>query len=196
MTLEECRQFYADEVRFAANLSTPGLADAFARVRREQFLGPGPWQIASADVRGMSAATGIQMSYTPIDDPRHLYHNVVVVLDKDRDINNGQPSALGRWIDALQLQPGDRAYHLGCGVGYYTAIMAEVVGAGGSVVGCEVRPDLALWQAKPVVGAWQAHRPLQAEPSPESERREPAMREQHRLPVRSATVVSHRRTSP
>ena len=143
MTLEECRQFYADEVRFAANLSTPGLADAFARVRREQFLGPGPWQIASADVRGISAATGIQMSYTPIDDPRHLYHNVVVVLDKDRDINNGQPSALGRWIDALQLQPGDRAYHLGCGVGYYTAIMAEVVGADGRLVGSEVQPDLA-----------------------------------------------------
>jgi hypothetical protein len=43
MTLEEYRQFYADEVRFASNLSTPGLADAFARVRRAQFLGPGPW---------------------------------------------------------------------------------------------------------------------------------------------------------
>jgi protein-L-isoaspartate(D-aspartate) O-methyltransferase len=144
MTLEECRQFYADEVRFAAHISTPGLAEAFAVVPREKFLGPGPWEIASADVRGMSAAGAIQMSYTPVDDPRHLYHNVVVVLDKDKDINNGQPSALGRWIDALQLQPGDRAYHLGCGVGYYTAIMAEVVGAGGSVVGSEVQPDLAL----------------------------------------------------
>jgi protein-L-isoaspartate(D-aspartate) O-methyltransferase len=42
------------------------------------------------------------------------------------------------------LQPGDHAYHLGCGVGYYTAIMAEVVGAGGSVVGSEVQPDLAV----------------------------------------------------
>jgi protein-L-isoaspartate(D-aspartate) O-methyltransferase len=143
MTLEECRSFFADEIRFSANLATPGLAEAFARVPREKFLGPGPWQIASADLRGMSALGAMQMSYTPIDDPRHLYHNVVVVLDKGLDINNGQPSALGRWIDALQLKPGDRAYHLGCGAGYYTAIMAEVVGAGGSVVGSEVQPELA-----------------------------------------------------
>jgi protein-L-isoaspartate(D-aspartate) O-methyltransferase len=142
MTLDECRQFYADEVRFSAHISTPGLVEAFARVPREKFLGPGPWQIASADMRGMSVTTGIQMSYTLIDDPRHLYHNVVVVLDKDKDINNGQPSALGRWIDALQLKPGEGAYHLGCGVGYYTAIVAEVVGAAGSVVGSEVQPDL------------------------------------------------------
>jgi protein-L-isoaspartate O-methyltransferase len=51
MTLEECRQFYARGVQFAANLATPGLAEAFARVPREKFLGPGPWQIGSADAR-------------------------------------------------------------------------------------------------------------------------------------------------
>lgn len=50
---------------------------------------------------------------------------------------------LARWINALDLRAGDRAYHLGCGVGYYTAIMAEVVGPGGSVVGSEVQSDLA-----------------------------------------------------
>jgi hypothetical protein len=37
----------------------------------------------------------MQVSYTRIDDPRDLYHNVVVVLEQSRDINNGQPSALG-----------------------------------------------------------------------------------------------------
>jgi protein-L-isoaspartate(D-aspartate) O-methyltransferase len=41
------------------------------------------------------------------------------------------------------LKPGDRVFHLGCGVGYYTAIMAEVVGAGGSVVGVELDAGLA-----------------------------------------------------
>jgi protein-L-isoaspartate(D-aspartate) O-methyltransferase len=65
------------------------------------------------------------------------------VLDKAGDINNGQPSALARWIDSMDLKPCARAYHLGCGVGYYTAIMAEVVGPSGSVVGTEVNPDLA-----------------------------------------------------
>jgi protein-L-isoaspartate(D-aspartate) O-methyltransferase len=43
----------------------------------------------------------------------------------------------------MDLKAGARAYHLGCGVGYYTAIMAEVVGTDGSVIGSEVNPALA-----------------------------------------------------
>jgi protein-L-isoaspartate(D-aspartate) O-methyltransferase len=143
MTLEDCRRFYADEVRFAANLHSQPLIDAFAAVPREYFLGPGPWEIGSAESRAMSAMAGLQMSYTPVTDPRDVYHNVVIALDKASDINNGQPSALARWIDALALKSGDRAYHLGCGVGYYTAIIAEVVGTGGSVIGVDVNPALA-----------------------------------------------------
>ena len=143
MTIDDCRRFYSEEIRFTANVHSPALIEAFARVPREKFLGPGPWEIASPEVRGLSATLGIQSSYTRIDDPCNLYHNVVVVLDKSADINNGQPSALARWIDALDLAAGARVYHLGCGVGYYTAIMAEIVGPEGSVVGCEVNPDLA-----------------------------------------------------
>jgi protein-L-isoaspartate(D-aspartate) O-methyltransferase len=143
MTLEECRRFFAEEVRLAAMVRSSALVEAFARVPRERFLGPGPWEIAAPVMRGLSALGAVQMSYMPINDPRQLYHNVVVVLDKAADINNGQPSALASWIDALDLKSGERAYHLGCGVGYYTAVIAEVVGPGGSVVGSEVRTDLA-----------------------------------------------------
>jgi protein-L-isoaspartate(D-aspartate) O-methyltransferase len=81
---------------------------------------------------------------TQVDDPRQLYRNVVVVLGKAEDVNNGQPGALGRWLDALELREGDRAYHLGCGVGYYTVIMAEMGGPGGSVVGIDVLHGLAV----------------------------------------------------
>ena len=143
MTLEECRRFYSEEVRFAANLTTPGLVEAFANVPREKFLGPPPWHLGSAESRALSAAGMAQLSYIAVDDPRDVYHNVVVSVDREKDINNGQPSALARWIDALALQPGARVYHLGCGVGYYTAIMAEVVGSGGSVVGLDLESDLA-----------------------------------------------------
>ncbi|MFZ0635899.1 MAG: methyltransferase domain-containing protein [Candidatus Acidiferrales bacterium] len=152
MTLEECRRFYAEEVRLAANVSSPALVEAFARVPREKFLGPGPWEIASADIRGMSAVGMIQMAYTLVDNPRDLYHNVVVVLDKAGDINNGQPGALARWIDAMDLKRGERAYHLGCGVGYYTAMMAEVVGPEGSVTGVEVNPNLAARSKENLAG--------------------------------------------
>lgn len=143
MTLEDCRAFYAQEVRFATNLTTPGLLEAYARVPREKFLGPPPWYIGSAESRALSAVGIGQMSYVAVEDPRDLYHNVVVSLDRSKDINNGQPGSLARWIDSLELKPGDRAFHLGCGVGYYTAMIAEVVGSGGSVVGLELDPDLA-----------------------------------------------------
>jgi protein-L-isoaspartate(D-aspartate) O-methyltransferase len=143
MTLDECRRFYADEVRFAANIDSAALIEAFASVPREKFLGPPPWKIASAEQRAMALMGAPQVTYRVADDPRHVYHNVVIGLLPERDINNGQPSALARWIEALDLQPGNRVYHLGCGVGYYTAIMAEVVGGKGKVSGSEMQPELA-----------------------------------------------------
>jgi protein-L-isoaspartate(D-aspartate) O-methyltransferase len=142
-TIEDYRRFYADEIRFVANLNSPALVEAFARVPREKFIGPGPWQVGSAEVRALAAAGMGRSTYVPVDDPRHLYHNVVVVIDASRDINNGQPSALALWINSLQLEPGLSVYHLGCGVGYYTAIIAEVVGPGGSIVATEIDSDLA-----------------------------------------------------
>src|SRR5271169_997904 len=118
MTIEDCRRFYADEVRFSASPRSSALIEAFARVPREQYLGPPPWQIGSPEQRAMSLAGLGSLKYIPTEDPRDVYHNVVISLDAARDLNNGQPSALARWIDALDLAPGDRVYHLGCGVGY------------------------------------------------------------------------------
>jgi protein-L-isoaspartate(D-aspartate) O-methyltransferase len=143
VTIDDCRRIYAEELRFTANIRSPALVEAFARVPREKFLGSGPWEISSADDRRLSVSGSMQATYRQADDPRDLYRDVLVVLDKTGDINNGQPSALARWIDALDLKAGDRTYHLGCGVGYYTAIMAETVGASGSVAGIEIHPDLA-----------------------------------------------------
>jgi len=144
MRVGDCRRFYAEEVRFAANLHSPSLIEAFARVPRERYLGPPPWQIGSADQAALAFSGLVSPSSITTEDPRDLYHNVAVVLDAARNINNGQPSALARWIDALDLKTGERLYHLGCGVGYYTAIMAEVVGPRGSVVGSEVNHELAV----------------------------------------------------
>ena len=143
LTVEDYRRVYADEIRFVANLTSPALVEAFARVPRERFIGPGPWQVGAPEGRALAAVGLGEANYIDVDDPRHLYHNVVVVVDAAGDINNGQPSALARWIAALDLEPGARVYHLGCGVGYYTAIMAEVVGPNGSVVASEVNHDLA-----------------------------------------------------
>ena len=139
MTREEIRRFYAEEIEAVAGLRSRALVEAFARVPREDFLGPGPWQIM---VQG-AELTGGGYRTTRDADPRHIYHNVVVALDAARQINNGQPSGLASWLEALDLRPGDRAVHVGCGVGYYTAIIAEVVGPTGHVIGIEIDPVLA-----------------------------------------------------
>jgi protein-L-isoaspartate(D-aspartate) O-methyltransferase len=143
MNLEDCRIFFADEVRIAANLKSHALIHAYARVPRENFMGPPPWQIASPDQISLTTVGLASSPYVATEDPGDLYHNVLVALDPGRHLSNGQPSALARWIDALELKTGDRVYHLGCGVGYYTAIMAEVVGANGRVVASEVDASLA-----------------------------------------------------
>ena len=139
MNLEDCRRFYAEEIRLAASVKSAALVEAFARVPRENFLGPGPWRFRSMDM----ALGGPAYVSSEDADPSHVYHNVPVALDANRDLNNGQPGALARWMDDLDLRSGDRVYHLGCGVGYYTAIMAEVVGSAGHVTASEVDAELA-----------------------------------------------------
>jgi protein-L-isoaspartate(D-aspartate) O-methyltransferase len=139
MTIEECRRFFAEEIRLAAHIQSSALVEAFACVPRENFLGPGPWKIASADL-GMGA---VVYTETADADPCQVYHNVPIALDTARDLNNGQPGSLAHWIDALDVKSGDRVFHLGCGVGYFSAVLAEVVGSRGRVVASEVDPELA-----------------------------------------------------
>ena len=135
MDIETLREYYAEELRALANLQSEAVVRAFAKVPREHFLGSGPWKILNPSLE----------SYRTTEDanPRHLYHNVLVAIDTGRRLNNGQPSFLAFLIDALELQEGDYAAHVGCGTGYYTAIMAEVVGAKGHVTAIEIDPELA-----------------------------------------------------
>ncbi len=132
--LARARSAYAAMIRELAGLRSESLAEAFARVPRERFLGPGPWQIQRADALG---------SYEETDDPAELYDNVLVALDAERRLNNGEPASLARWFDLLEFGPGVRFLHVGCGVGYYTAIAAHAVSPGGRVVAVEIDPGLA-----------------------------------------------------
>jgi protein-L-isoaspartate(D-aspartate) O-methyltransferase len=142
MDLELRRRFFAEEIEAVGKLRSPALVDAFAAVPRERFLPPGPWSVlADADVgMGMGPA---RTRLTPDADPARIYHNIAVGIDPSRQLFNGQPSALGAWIDALELAPGSRVLHLGCGHGYYTAIIAHCVTSSGSVVALEADSVLA-----------------------------------------------------
>jgi protein-L-isoaspartate(D-aspartate) O-methyltransferase len=149
LSLDDYRRFYAEEIQLAAGLTSPALIDALGRVPREKFLGPGPWTVARPDL-----LTGTVQSVPTVDaDPRRVYHNILIFMDASRNLTNGQPGTLAHYINALDLVPGERVYHLGAGGGYYTAIMAEVVGAGGKVMASEVHPELGPC-AKKNLEAW------------------------------------------
>lgn len=134
--LEQVRVQFAESLREAAGIRSAALVRAFATVPRERFVGPGPWKI-------LVPPDLLAYRETPDADPCHLYANVLVALDPARRLNNGEPAALARWLDALDPAPRERFLHVGCGVGYYTAIVAEAVSGGGTVVGVEVDRDLA-----------------------------------------------------
>jgi protein-L-isoaspartate(D-aspartate) O-methyltransferase len=135
-TLEQLRRFYSEELRIVAGLESPDLVSAFARVPRERYLGAPPWKFSSGNSLKQS-------SYRTTSSVCDLYHDVFVALKSERFLNNGQPSMIARLIAALKLGPGKRVFHCGCGTGYYTAIMAEVVGSKGSVVAAEIDSTLA-----------------------------------------------------
>jgi protein-L-isoaspartate(D-aspartate) O-methyltransferase len=142
--LSAMRRFYAEEIEAVANLSTPALVEALATVPRERFLGKGPWIVrADADMAGVPRQT-------PDDDPGRVYHNWSVAIDASRQLFNGAPGVIASSIDRLQLRPGSRVLHVGTGTGYYTAVLARVVGASGRVIGIEVDDSLALAAARNV----------------------------------------------
>jgi len=133
--LDLARVCFAEELRAVANLQSEALVTAFAKVPRERFLGPGPWQVMSP---------GFEDYWTTKDaDPKQLYHNILVAIDPSRELNNGHPSFLASLLDQLEVKPAGHVVHVGCGTGYYTAIMAEVVGPEGHVTAIEVDSQLA-----------------------------------------------------
>jgi protein-L-isoaspartate(D-aspartate) O-methyltransferase len=136
------RRFFAEELEAVCNLRSPDLVDAFAAVPRERFLRPGPWDVLT-DGNPTAGAGGVHTGLTPDADPARVYHNIAVAIDPSRQLFNGQPATIGAWIDALDLARGGRVLHVGCGLGYYTAVMAHCVGPTGRVVALEVDEVLA-----------------------------------------------------
>lgn len=130
--LAAARRFFGDWLAASVEAGDSRLADAFASVPREDFLGPGPWQ-ALANTRYVQ---------TPSADVQLLYQNIVFALKPDKHLNNGEPSLHARCIAAVAPQPGERVLQVGAGGGYYTAILATLVGPYGAVEAREVEAEL------------------------------------------------------
>jgi protein-L-isoaspartate(D-aspartate) O-methyltransferase len=145
--VEEARRWFAEELRHTARVQSAAVVEAFATVKREQFSGPGPWRLLSP-IRMADYWT------TESADPTHLYHDVLVAIDETRRLNNGQPSLWACLFDQLGLARGEHVVHIGTGAGYYTAILAEIVGRAGHVTGVEIDPHLAERSRQILASGW------------------------------------------
>lgn len=90
---------------------------AFDHVRREDFLPPDKRGFAAAD-----AAVPIGYGQT-----------------------NSQPSTVQAMLELLDVRPGHRVLDVGCGSGWTTALIGDLVGPEGEVVGVEIVPELVSW---------------------------------------------------
>jgi protein-L-isoaspartate(D-aspartate) O-methyltransferase len=126
------RRAYAAEVTRSAGVRDPRIEAAFAAVPREDFAGFPPWRVGSG-------AFGSDW----VSDPERLYEDVLVGIDMRRGINNGQPSLHAQALDALGVSEGETIVQIGAGAGYYTAILATLVGPMGRVIAYEIEPDIA-----------------------------------------------------
>lgn len=130
------RRWFAEELRHVARVRSQAVVGAFASVPREHFAGPGPWRLLSPWY--------LQGYWTTEDaDPRHLCHDVLIAIDEARKLNNGQPSLWAFLYDQLGLAAGEHVVHIGIGTGYYSAILAEIVGCDGRVTAVEIDTALA-----------------------------------------------------
>lgn len=145
--VEIARRWFAEELRHTARVQSPAVVSAFATVPREQFSGPGPWRLLSP-IRTADYWTTESVS------PEHLYHDVLVAIDETRRLNNGQPSLWAGLFDQLGLSRGEHVVHIGTGAGYYSAILAEIVGPSGHVTAIEIDPDLAERSRSNLAYAW------------------------------------------
>lgn len=95
------------------------LRDAFAVVARTDFLRPEDRRLAETD-----APLGIGWGQT-----------------------NSQPRTVFAMLELLDVQPGQRVLDVGSGSGWTTALLADLVGPDGMVVGVELEPQLVEFGA-------------------------------------------------
>lgn len=96
-----------------------------------------PWDVLDTRILDLLAAVPRER-YVPIRYQKLAFVDTEVPLGFDQFM--WPPRVEGRCLQALQLQPGERAMEVGSGSGYLAALMA---GTGASVISYEIEPELA-----------------------------------------------------
>jgi protein-L-isoaspartate(D-aspartate) O-methyltransferase len=136
------RRAYAARILRLTGVQDPRVEAAFAAIPREDFLGPPPWRLSG----GIFGFAGRET------DLAGLYKDVLATIDVRRGVNNGQPSLHAQNLHALSPAEGETVVQIGAGAGYYTAILAHLVGPSGKVIAYEIEADLAARAARNLKG--------------------------------------------
>lgn len=131
--IEEARHAMVNDLVGRRVIRTPAVERAFRRVPRHTFL-PSPYLLSSDPLLAELEET---------DDPCRVYSDLAVALTVDGQVSCGAPSMVATQVEQLAAADGMRVLHVGVGTGYCSAILAELVGERGSVVGIESTEELA-----------------------------------------------------
>jgi protein-L-isoaspartate(D-aspartate) O-methyltransferase len=143
--VEKARRWFAEDLRISSPVvNNAEIVEAFAKVPREDYFGEGPWRLHSRLQVGA-------LHTSASADPRLIYHDVLVSIDEQRGLNSGQPSLWAFVFDQLNIAPGQTILQVGAGVGYFTAILAELATPKGRVIAYEIDHELARRAASNVV---------------------------------------------
>jgi protein-L-isoaspartate(D-aspartate) O-methyltransferase len=129
--LSDFRAVFAEAIVARGACRDPRIKVAFARVPRHEFVEPGPWRFAEDG------------PFTASADPALIYQDLALALAFERGIPTGLPSLHARCLDACEPRVGESVIQIGAGAGYFTAILAELVGPTGTVRAFEIDAALA-----------------------------------------------------
>jgi protein-L-isoaspartate(D-aspartate) O-methyltransferase len=144
--LAAARARYVETIARRERIASKRLLAALSAVPREDFLAKGPWRIKS------EAARSYRLTLDA--DPVHLYDNVLVAIDARRKLDTGLPSLWAHFIDLLDVGEKDRVVQIGCGLGYFSAVLSHIVGPKGKVLAIECDARLAS-RAANYLGAYR-----------------------------------------
>ncbi len=153
MNIREVRQLYARQILAVVGADRDKkLEKAFSAVPREHFLVGRRWHAVTPWAPHLRLQT---------NDPTLLYQDVVISLDPKRGVNNGSPSLHAWLMHRVGPLTGATVVHVGAGTGYFSAILAELVGKKGRVLAIEydkslakfARENLRLWGNVEVLNA-------------------------------------------
>ncbi len=69
---------------------------------------------------------------------------------------NSQPTTVRQMLELLDVRTGHHVLDVGCGSAWTTALLADLVGPDGDVVGVEIVPELVTWGRENLAGQLSA----------------------------------------